>query len=88
MGDLSPEEIRLFEAIDQKDYETVAELVENVNINCIDKSGMNPIDQACFRGDADIVRFLIENGGDVDNRKHPQGYTCLMFAALAGLAFL
>uniref|UniRef100_A0AC34QQN8 Protein arginine N-methyltransferase n=1 Tax=Panagrolaimus sp. JU765 TaxID=591449 RepID=A0AC34QQN8_9BILA len=84
MGDLSPEEIRLFEAIDQKDYETVAELVENVNINCIDKSGMNPIDQACFRGDADIVRFLIENGGDVDNRKHPQGYTCLMFAALAG----
>ncbi|KAE9549606.1 hypothetical protein FO519_007180 [Halicephalobus sp. NKZ332] len=88
MSDLTPEEEQLFEAVDKRDYKTVVELVDSgkVRINCLDKSNMNPLDQACFRGDEDIVKFLIEHGADVDNRKHPESYTCLMFAALAGKA--
>lgn len=55
-----------------------------IRINCLDKDGMTPLDQACFKGNQELVEFFIENGADVDNRAHQQGYTALMFAALAG----
>ena len=89
MSDLTPEEEQLFEAVDKCNYDAVVELVNSgkVRINCLDKSNMNPLDQACFRGDENIAKFLIDHGADVDNRKHTEGYTCLMFAALAGRYF-
>lgn len=55
-----------------------------VRINCLDKSGMNYLDQACFKGNEELIEFLIENGANVDNRAHDQGYTSLMFAAIGG----
>jgi hypothetical protein len=84
--ELTSDEQKLFDLIEQRKVNEAKELIKRggVRINCIDKSGMNPLDQACFRGEEELVRFLIENGANVDNREHEQGYTCLMFAALAG----
>uniref|UniRef100_A0A914YD02 Ankyrin repeat and MYND domain-containing protein 2 n=1 Tax=Panagrolaimus superbus TaxID=310955 RepID=A0A914YD02_9BILA len=86
MTDLTLDEQKLFDFIEQRKVNDAKELIKNgdIRINCIDKTGMNPLDQACFRGEEELVRFLIENGANVDNRAHEQGYTCLMFAALAG----
>lgn len=56
-----------------------------VRVNCLDKSGMNLLDQACFKGNEPLADFLIARGANVNNTDHDQGYTCLMFAALAGL---
>lgn len=83
---LTPEEERLFQLIQEDQTNAAKELVSSgtVRVNCLDKNGMNPLDQACFKGNEDLVRLLIENGADADNRAHEHGYTCLMFAALAG----
>lgn len=66
--------------------EEVIDLIKSgkVRINCLDKSGMNFLDQACFKGNEYLAEFLINSGIDVDNRSHVEGYTSLMFAALAG----
>lgn len=48
---------------------------------------MNFLDQACFKGNERLAEFLIKSGIIVDNRSHDQGYTSLMFAALAGNFF-
>ncbi|KAI6191496.1 Protein arginine N-methyltransferase 7 [Aphelenchoides bicaudatus] len=56
----------------------------DVRINCLDKSGMNYLDQAAFKGNEKLAEELIKMGADADNRKHSHGYTSLMFAALAG----
>lgn len=67
--------------------EEVIELIKNgnVRINCLEKNGMNLLDQACFKGNERLTELLIESGINIDNRAHEQGYTCLMFAALAGI---
>lgn len=56
----------------------------NVRVNCLDASGLNLLDQACFKGNEELVDYLLWAGANVDNRAHDAGYTCLMFAALAG----
>uniref|UniRef100_A0A915EMU0 Uncharacterized protein n=1 Tax=Ditylenchus dipsaci TaxID=166011 RepID=A0A915EMU0_9BILA len=83
---LSQEEQSAFQLILDGKTDEVKKLVEDskLRVNCLNKDGMNLLDQACFKGDEELVKFLIENGADVDNRAHHQGYTSLMFAALAG----
>lgn len=63
------------------------ELIRNgdVCINCLDKNGMNFLDQSAFKGNEQLCERLLELGCDADNRKHSHGYTSLMFAALAGI---
>lgn len=75
----------LFRKVLGKREESI-DLINNgeIRVDCLDKSGMTPLDQACFKGDEDLAAFLISKGANVDNRFHEQGYTCLMFAALAG----
>ena len=56
----------------------------DVRVNCVDDSGMSLLDQAAFKGDETLAAALLAVGADADNRRHAHGYTCLMFAALAG----
>jgi len=59
--------------------------LEKIRPNCLEKNGMSPLVQACFKGNEEMVKMLLEIGADADIRYHDQGYTPLMFAALAGL---
>uniref|UniRef100_A0A183SJJ7 MYND-type domain-containing protein n=1 Tax=Schistocephalus solidus TaxID=70667 RepID=A0A183SJJ7_SCHSO len=45
---------------------------------------LTALQQACFRGNVEIARILVNHGADVNWSKHKQGYTALMFAAIAG----
>jgi ankyrin repeat and MYND domain-containing protein 2 len=73
----------------KENVDEAKELVRSgkVRINCLDNNGMSPLDQACFKGNEDLVEFFLGHGADADNRAHEQGYTALMFAALAGSLF-
>ncbi|CAL8078427.1 unnamed protein product [Calicophoron daubneyi] len=53
-------------------------------VNSLNKDGMSPLQQACFRGHVNTVEYLLENGADVNSKDPKQGYTSLMFAGLAG----
>jgi len=85
----------------------INERTNEIRVNCLDKSGLNPLDmlvlpseyisfsnyrhcrfRACFKGDEKVAKLLIEKDADVNNRAHEQGYSCLMFAALAGNGFV
>lgn len=83
---LSECEEELFDLIQNDKTDAAVRLVEggNARVNCLDKDGMSPLDQACFKGNERLVDFLITNEANVDNRAHKHGYTALMFAAIAG----
>ena len=45
---------------------------------------MTALQHASFRGNAELCRYLLEHGADVNSDKHDNKYTALMFAALSG----
>ena len=47
---------------------------------------MTALLQACYRGNVEIARILVDSGANVNWAKHKQGYTALMFAALVRLS--
>jgi hypothetical protein len=83
---LSLDEERLFEFIQNDKTDDAVRLVNSgkVRVNCLDAHGMSPLDQAAFKGNTELALYLINQKADADNRAHEHGYTCLMFAALAG----
>jgi ankyrin repeat protein len=83
---LTDNEAKLFDLIQANETDKAIELISNgdVRINCLDKNGMNFLDQAAFKGNERLAKLLIEMGADPDNRKHAHRYTSLMFAALSG----
>jgi len=83
---LTEEETEVFDLIQAGENEKALDRIRSgsVRINCLDKSGMNYLDQAAFKGNEKLVESLLELGADIDNRKHNHGYTCLMFGALSG----
>ncbi|CAF0710720.1 unnamed protein product [Brachionus calyciflorus] len=52
-------------------------------IDCTDEHGTTPLQYAAFRGLENICRLLISKGADVNAKTHDQGYSALMFAAIA-----
>lgn len=53
------------------------------SIDCVDEHGTTPLQYAAFRGHEDICTLLISKGADVNAKTHDQGYSALMFAAIA-----
>ncbi|KAI1705691.1 ankyrin repeats (3 copies) domain-containing protein [Ditylenchus destructor] len=88
LKNLTNDEEKVFQLIAEDKFADAIGMIKSggVRINCLDKSGMNYLDQACFKGNEELIEFLIENGANVDNRAHDQGYTSLMFAAIGGKA--
>ncbi|KAK6013455.1 ankyrin repeat protein, partial [Ostertagia ostertagi] len=75
----------LFAAIEAKDFEKAANLIESgVDVNSHDEGGMSVLAAAAYRGSSDLVQLCIDKGANVNDKEHNQGYTPLMFAALAG----
>lgn len=56
-----------------------------VSINCLDENGLSPIDQAAFKGNEELVEWLLANKANPHNKANKDGYTSLMFAALSGM---
>jgi hypothetical protein len=52
-------------------------------IDCMDENKMTPLQHAAYRGLKKLCSKLIENGANVNCNEQDQGYTALMFAAIA-----
>lgn len=88
-SEASTTEKDLFEAITKKDTEQVLQIIRintKLNLNCVDKDELSPLQHACHIGDVEIARILINNGANVNFTKRKDGYTPLMFAAISGKA--
>ncbi|KAI0208993.1 Ankyrin repeat and MYND domain-containing protein 2 [Lamellibrachia satsuma] len=85
-GDLNEDEEKLLECINQGNSDDVKELLakQTTHVDCLDKNGMTPLQQAAFKANVDICHLLLAHGADVNSSEHNQGYTALMFAALSG----
>lgn len=82
-------EEQLFEAIANKDLEAVRRLLQqypDLNLNCVDRDELTPLQHVCHTGHLELTRFLIDNGARVDFTKRKDGYTPLMFAAISAKA--
>ncbi|XP_060582578.1 ankyrin repeat and MYND domain-containing protein 2-like [Ruditapes philippinarum] len=84
--DLSENEKKLIDAINRGALAEVKVLLQekDVKVDCLDESGMTPLQHAAFRGKCDIADQLISVGANVNSDQHENGYTALMFAALSG----
>lgn len=79
-------EIDLFQAIKNKDCDRLLHIIRSqpaLNLNCVDKDELSPLQHACHIGDIEIVRTLINNGAHVNFTQRKDGYTPLMFAAIS-----
>ncbi|CAD5229149.1 unnamed protein product [Bursaphelenchus okinawaensis] len=83
---LNCDEEKAFLMVIEERYDEIIRLIDDgrVRVNCLDKSGMNLLDQGSHKGDVNFVQKLIDRGANVDNRAQNDGFTCLMFAALRG----
>lgn len=55
----------------------------NAYVNSTTKTKSTPLRAACYDGHLDIVKFLIENGADIEIANR-HGHTCLMIACYKG----
>lgn len=77
----------LLDAIEQANLALVQQLVHDygrdLNHSSIDRNGETPLTLAADRGHTDIVRWLIDNGADIERRNH-FGFSPLAAAARVG----
>lgn len=77
-----------FFAVDDFDgLRAAIESNDDLNINTTDQTGMTALQQAAFRGNAAMCRYLLDKGADVNSDKHENQYTTLMFGALSGTTY-
>lgn len=85
---LTESEHALIKAISDGSFERVVDLLSSssnsIDLNCTDEHGMSPLQHACYKGNVEIARYLLERGADVNQNDHEHRYTALMFAALGG----
>lgn len=80
-------EQKLFDAINRGDADKVEHLIKEdpkLNLNCLDKDELTPLQLACHKGLLQVVSILIDNNVDVNFSKRKDAYTSLMFAAIGG----
>lgn len=83
---LTPQERELFGVIQKCDTKRALSLLNegDIRISCLDENGMTLLAQACYKGDAAVVKELLKRGADPNSNEHKHGYTALMFAAISG----
>ncbi|XP_041371875.1 ankyrin repeat and MYND domain-containing protein 2-like isoform X2 [Gigantopelta aegis] len=85
-GDLTETETKLIDRVLYGTTEEVSSLLlePSVRVDCLDQTGMTPLQHAAFRGKKDVCQMLLARGADVNSNYHDNGYSTLMFAALSG----
>ncbi|XP_014674688.1 PREDICTED: ankyrin repeat and MYND domain-containing protein 2-like [Priapulus caudatus] len=85
-NDLSANEKKLYELIQAGKVDEVIEILneKDVRIDCLDKHGMTPLQQAAYKGNKELCQLMLSHGADINSNRHEHGYTALMFAALSG----
>lgn len=86
-GDLTENEKKLIEKVSEGGTLDEVKLLlkePDVRVDCLDESGMTPLQHAVFRSRTGIAELLLAHGADVNSNYHENGYTALMFAALSG----
>lgn len=78
----------LIKSVSDNCLQEVVNIMSNCNpdVNCVDEHGMSPLQHACYKGNLQMVKYLIDQAADVNQNDHEHGYTALMFAALGGHA--
>lgn len=82
---MDPEE-QLFEAVAQKDLKRVKQIFHDnpkINLNCIDKDELTPLQHVCHNGHVEVAKFLLDNGAGVNFTRRKDKYTPLMFATIS-----
>ncbi|XP_050533556.1 ankyrin repeat and MYND domain-containing protein 2 [Daktulosphaira vitifoliae] len=76
----------IFKCIFMNDFVKLQELFSKYDIrtDILDEHGMTPLQHAAYKGNEQIVRWLLSKGADVNSGKHKYQYTALHFAALSG----
>lgn len=76
----------VFKAIFDNDFAWLQRIYDQhgLDTDILDKHGMTPLQHAAYKGNTEIVRWLLERGADVNSGKHKYQYTALHFAALSG----
>ncbi|MEW6348698.1 MAG: ankyrin repeat domain-containing protein [Thermodesulfobacteriota bacterium] len=65
--------------------EQVRELVaRGIDINFVNRSGVSALMVACQWNQTQVVRFLLENGADVELRERGSGHDALMYSCFSG----
>ena len=66
------------------EYDIAAELIRcGAGLNAVNTDGNNALWLACFSGNLQLIKLLIESGINPDNQNE-SGVTCLMYASSAG----
>jgi len=76
----------IFKKVADGDLEAVQNFleVEGISVELEDQHGMTPLMHAAWKGNEDVAKYLVKQGGDPNGGNHEHRYTCLHFAALAG----
>ncbi|CAJ0564084.1 unnamed protein product, partial [Mesorhabditis spiculigera] len=70
---------KLLWAVENGDLDVVRENVNRKNVDEVVKAGRNSMHMACDYGQVEVVKYLIENGGNV-NLADKHGITPLLYA--------
>ncbi|CAH0555427.1 unnamed protein product [Brassicogethes aeneus] len=82
---LSDEELKIFKAIEKNDCVLLKTLLtDQKNVNIVDENSMTPLQHAAYKGNAEIVQMLLDQGANVNLCEHQHKYTALHFAGLSG----
>ncbi|ESO83552.1 hypothetical protein LOTGIDRAFT_222617 [Lottia gigantea] len=86
LAELSENETKLFDKLLKGTFEEIQCLLKekDVRVDCLDKTGMTPLQHAAFRGKKELCELFLAHGADVNSNYHDNNYSTLMFAALSG----
>ncbi|VVC34913.1 Hypothetical protein CINCED_3A025173 [Cinara cedri] len=77
----------IFTNIFNNDFDGLQKIyAKNIDLSpdILDEHGMTPLQHASYKGNEQIVRWLLARGADVNSGKHKYQYSALHFGALSG----
>lgn len=80
----SEKEKLFIESVKKGDLTEVKQLLGEVHVDFCEEDGMTALMHASYKGNFEVVEYLLSNGADVNVDTHKDQYTPLMFAALSG----